>query len=837
MKSKSSHVSAYVLWTGIILAVLAVAFFLLKFLAAPSHKTDARGKNLLIISLDTTRADRIGAYGYSAAQTPHIDKLAAGGVTFEDCQSAVPVTLPAHASLFTGRYPLGHGVRDNGTFFLDNNETTLAEIFKEMPEGYQTYAVIAAFVLMSKFGLNQGFDFYDDSLKIGDLITNFDSEIIAEDVYKKFNSWFDKRNKQKAGPFFAWVHFYDPHVPYAPPEPFKSRFKDDLQGRYDGEIAYTDSYVGKIMEDLENAGVLDETLVVVVGDHGEAFGEHQEFGHSLFCYRENLQVPLIFYNPAILEKGLRIPNRVSIVDVMPTLLELYGIQPSESVQGKSLLPLLSGAGEKKERTLYIESMHGKEEFGWAPLTGIIDGNYKYISLPQPELYDLAADNREKENLFFKKNVLAKQLDKKLMRLVKTCSASPGGGKTGGSQRQLSSGDRQHLQSLGYISAFSVGAATNLDPKKGILLKNRLRQIDGKIDNDHLDQALADLETMARENPKTLLPQYYGSLNRIYKKQNQPGLVIENWKNAITAFPGNDHFKINLAFEYFQSGNLEDAAGVADDILKNNDKYTRAYILKGKINERLDNLEESLGFFEKAAALEPQNASLQAGFARLLGKTRRFKRAAEICDRLLSDDSVKHNLSVKAKIGEVLTEIRRDDSALQLLNEVAAAGKASAETWNYLGILRYRKKMFKEAEEAYLKSLEMDNASALTYNNMGALYLSMFVASKDAQLHNNAMRAFTSALKINPKLASALNGRASAYKFVNRVPEAIKDWRLALESKPGFTDVYFNLAVTYLQINDKTNALDILNRCKEKFQHRLPPPVKQRLDRLIRQAEG
>lgn len=829
MKSKFN----YVKWSGIAAAVLIAAFILFKLLSGPATKIDAGGMNLLVITLDTTRADHIGAYGHRSAQTPHIDKLAANGVMFENCQSAVPVTLPAHSSLFTGRYPLGHGVRDNGTFFLNNSETTLAEKFKELPENYQTYAVIAAFVLMSKFGLNQGFDVYDDSLKVGDLITNFDSEIIAEEVYEKFKSWFDKRNNH---PFFAWVHFYDPHVPYSPPEPFKSRFNNDLKSRYDGEITYTDWYVGKIVGDLERAGILDKTLIVIAGDHGEAFGEHLEFGHSLFCYNENLHVPLIFYNPTILKKGLRVPNRVSIVDIMPTLLELYGMKQSTAVQGTSLLPFLAGKEQEKDRTLYIESMHGKEEMGWAPLTGIIDGNYKYISLPQPELYDLAADGHEKENLFFKKNVLAKQLDKKLMKLVKTYSTASSKNNSSDSQRQLSTGDKQHLQSLGYISAFSGGADTNLDPKEGILLKNRLNEIDSKIDNGQLDQAVADLEAMARENPKTLLPQYYGSLNRIYKKRNQPEMVIQNWKNAITAFPGNDNFKINLAFEYFQSGNLEEADKVADDILKNNDKYTRAYILKGKIQERLDHLEQGLEFFEKAIALEPQNASLQAGFARLLGKTRRFKQAAEICDRLLADDSVRHHLDVKAKIGEVLTEIHRDDAAYQLLTEVTDAGKATAETWNYLGILRFRKKMFKEAEEAYLKSLEMDRTSALTFNNMGALYLTMFLANKDAQLHQKAMQAFTNALEINPRLASALNGRASAYKFTNRVGEALKDWNLALEIKPDFVDVYFNLGVTYLQLKDKAKALDILTQCKEKLYRRLPPPVKQRLDRLIQQAE-
>jgi arylsulfatase A-like enzyme/Flp pilus assembly protein TadD len=844
MKRKFKHKPPYLLWIVIIAAVLAAVLIILKLSTATGKHISAKGLNLLFITLDTTRADRIGAYGHGGAQTPNLDRLAANGVTFEHCYSVVPVTLPAHSSLFTGRYPLGHGVRDNGAFLLADQETTLAEKMKELQDGYQTFAVIAAFVLMSKFGLNQGFDRYDDSLNAGQLITNFDSEINAEQVYGKFKNWFDNFNnfdninKGENKPFFAWVHFYDPHVPYAPPEPYKSRFGEDIEGRYDGELAYTDVYVGKILDDLETAGKLEQTLVVIVGDHGEAFGEHHEFGHAIFCYQENLTVPLIFYNPAILEKGLRVAQRVSIVDIMPTILEMYGLDIPAHVQGHSFVNLLAGETEEKERTFYVESMHGKEEMGWAPLTGIIDGQYKYISLPEPELYDLSTDTKEKENLFRKKNYQAKQLDKKLMRLVKTYSTAPAGAKNeAGSQRQLSAGDKQHLQSLGYISAFSGKADTNLDPKKGILLKNRLREIDHKIDTNELDQAEADLEQMAREHSKTLLPQYFGSLNRIYKQRNQPDLVLENWKRAIAAFPKNDHFKINLAFEYFQANRPEEAEQAADDILKNNDKYTRAYILKGKIRENNDLPGEAVTFFEKAAALEPENVSLQAGLAKLLGKTGQFKQAGHICDRLLANAAIAADFDIKGKIGAVLTEIRRDEDARKLLTSVTEAGKATHETWNYLGILEFRKKKFQQAEEAYRKSLEMDASAAQTYNNLGTLYLSMFLEKKDVSFHPKAMAAFNKALELNPRLVSALNGRASAYKFANRIQDALKDWKQVLTIKPRYIDVYFNIGVTYLQINAKQEALNYLKQCKDKFYHQLPPPARQRLDRLIRQAGG
>jgi arylsulfatase A-like enzyme/Flp pilus assembly protein TadD len=822
----------YLIGAVVILAIAAVLVYLLSGPGITGSKIDAKGMNLLVITLDTTRADRIGAYGYSAARTPNLDRLAADGVMFENCYSPVPLTLPSHCSIFTGRYPVGHRVRDNGSFFLDNGETTLAEKMKELPQSYDTFAVIASFVLMAKFGLNQGFDLYDDSLNSGELITNYDSEITAAAVYAKFSRWFT-RQKEKDGHFFAWVHFYDPHTPYKPPAPFDKIFDETIQGRYNGEIAYMDSYVGRIVDDLKDAGVLEDTLILIAGDHGEAFGEHNEFGHSLFCYETNVRTPLVLYNTRLFQQGSRVSSRVSLVDIMPTLLELYGLEPPPGTHGESFAHLLAGAKQENERTFYLESMHGKEEMGWAPLTAIIDGHFKYISLPEPELYDLEKDKEEKENLFRKRNYLAKNLDKKLMKLVKNYSTPVTAGQSAaGSQRLLSGEDKKHLQSLGYISAFSGKSDTNLDPKTGILLKNRMNQIDQFIDEGHMEQAETELEKMAQENPKTLLPQYFGALNRIYKERKQTDAIITNWQNAIKTFPQNDNFRINLAFEYFQLDRLPEAEKIGLEILKKNDKYTRAYILLGKIRERGV-------FFEKASALEPQNVSLQLTYAKLLGENRDYKKAAAICDALSKDENIAADAGLKSRLGIVLTEIHKDAEAKKLLQEVKDAGEAGAETWNYLGILHFRKKEYKEARNAYLQSLEKDPRAAQTYNNMGTLYLTLFLQARarDPNLHGQALKAFDKALELNPNLASALNGRGSAYKFANRVQEALKDWKKAIAIKPSFIDVYFNIGVTYLQMNAKQEALTYLNMCKQKFYQQLPPAARQRLDRLISQAGG
>ncbi|MCP4154527.1 MAG: sulfatase-like hydrolase/transferase, partial [bacterium] len=424
---------------ALIAAISAGIFFLSK-----GKKIEATNYNLLFISLDTLRADHVGIYGSEDADTPILDSLARKGVMFKNCYTPVPLTLPAHCTMFTGKYPISLNVRGNGIYALDGKEKTLAEIMKE--SGYSTYGVISSFVLLAKFGLNQGFDVYDDSLNSHKMYNNYESEIDAPEVYQKFNQWFDKNHDSR---FFAWVHLYDPHKPYKAPPEFRKKFNNSQIGRYKAEISYTDHYVGKFIDKLKEKNVLKNTLVVIVGDHGEAFGEHEEHEHGIFCYEEVLKVPLIFYNPDLFSGGLCVENRVNLIDIMPTLLDLFKLKIPAGTQGLSFYNLLRGKKEETPRTFYFESMHGKDEMNWAPLTGIIDGKYKYISLPEPELYDLENDIKEKENLFWKRNREAKDLDKKLLQLVTEYSKA-----VVDTRRDLTDEDKKHLQTLGYVSSFS-----------------------------------------------------------------------------------------------------------------------------------------------------------------------------------------------------------------------------------------------------------------------------------------------------------------------------------------------------------------------------------------------
>jgi arylsulfatase A-like enzyme/Tfp pilus assembly protein PilF len=638
--------------------------------------------NVLVITLDTTRADRIGAYGCRTAQTPSIDRLAREGALFGNCHACVPLTLPSHCSLFTGLYPIAHNVRNNGKYFLNPDEWTLAEALRA--NGYRTHAVIAAFVLLSKFGLNQGFDFYDDTLNPYELAHNFKSEIRADQVYSKFSHWFSRNHDKK---FFAWVHFYDPHDPYAPPAEFAKRFQNDPLGRYDGEIAYMDVYVGRIISDLQASGVLDDTLLVVVGDHGEAFGEHQEHGHPIFCYRENLQVPLILRYPRRIAGGKTVAAPVDLTDIMPTVLETLGLEVPATIQGRSLLPLLKGSSGDAERVFYIESMYGREEMNWAPLTGIIFKDFKYISLPDAELYDLGKDRLEKKNLFKMKNILARDLDKKLARFVTANSRR--GGTT---ERVLSDRDREELQALGYISSFSKRSEQSVDPKLGILVDNRLKKISKLLKQGQAEQAERDLRSVFDEYPTVRMPLMVNLMYKLFMLKGDGAAALNSLRNGIDEFPDVEQFRLTLAVSLFEMKRYEDSERRCRELLALNPKYTRVVILLGEIREKQNRLAEAGDFYDQALKLEPENVSLRIKFAELLIAQKKYEQAVATYNQVLENTDPGSQPELLLKVALLNVRYGTMEQAEQQLARAVAIRSEGKFLFNYALVLARNGKM-------------------------------------------------------------------------------------------------------------------------------------------------
>jgi arylsulfatase A-like enzyme/Tfp pilus assembly protein PilF len=660
----------YLLLTAFLVVALAAAVLLWR------RGGRAAGWNLLVITLDTTRSDHLGAYGYRPAQTPNIDRLAREGIMFLNCRTSVPLTLPSHSSLFTGRYPIAHNVRNNGTYFLRASEQTLAETLSG--RGYDTRAVVASFVLMAKFGVNQGFALYDDSLETHTIVRNFKSEIPADRVYEKFSGFLGQSAGRR---FFYWLHFYDPHTPYHPPLEFARRFPNNSMGLYDGEIAFMDVWVGRVIDDLRRQGVLDRTLVVVAGDHGEGVGEHQEYGHGVFCYEEMLRVPLIIYAPGLFARPRQVGARVNLVDVMPTVLDLLEVKAPAAVQGRSFLPLIRGRSEKSERESYFESLYGQQEMNWAPLTGLIADHYKYISLPEPELYDLQADRGEKQNLLQRKNLLARQMDKELARFVAAHSQS--GGDT---RRELSDSDRAELQALGYISSFSDRSASTMDPKKGILIDNRLKQVSRMLNAQKLDEAEEALRQLLADNPGLKMPHVYNMKYRLYSLRKDYNAALNTMREAIEEFPDVEQFRQTLALALFDMGVYDKAEKRCREILERNPRSTRVLLLLGDIREKQKRPAEAAEFYERALAVEPQNVSLRLKYAELLITLRQFEKAVAEYNQLLENEEAGGQPDLLLKVALLNTRYGSMADAERLLARAVALKPEGKFFFNYALVL-------------------------------------------------------------------------------------------------------------------------------------------------------
>lgn len=345
-------------------------------------------RNVVLISLDTTRADRLSCYGYPRPSTPNIDSVAREGVLFDLALTPVPLTLPAHSSMLTGTYPPIHGARGNEGFRLAEYNVTLAETLRDA--GYETAAFVGGFPMAALFGLNQGFDTYDDQLGEASNKRHY-NERSAGEVSQPAMAWLDRHWK---APFFLFLHYYDPHTPYAPPAAYAAAYPDDL---YAGEIAYVDSAVGQVLDKLRRLGRYEDTLIVIAGDHGESLGEHGETTHGYFAYQGTMRVPLIVKPPRG-ARGRRVEEAVSLVDIVPTVLGQLGLRAPPGVQGSDLGRCLAGkSGPVRRHPLYGESLY-PTVFGCSPLHTLTEGRWKYIRAPKPELYDLARDRGETNNL-------------------------------------------------------------------------------------------------------------------------------------------------------------------------------------------------------------------------------------------------------------------------------------------------------------------------------------------------------------------------------------------------------------------------------------------------------
>jgi len=692
--------------------------------------------NLLVITLDTTRADRIGAYGYRDIDTPALDRLAAEGVLFEQAMTSAPLTLPSHCSIFTGRFPPEHGVRDNGGFFLSPSQTTLASMLKG--QGFQTGAVVGAYVLDGKWGLNQGFSTYVDEF---DLPEN--SGFGIGDVKRPGNDVVDRAlpllEKMKGSRFFAWVHFYDPHSPYLSPEPFKSRYQTRP---YAGAIAFTDAQVARLIGFLETNGLMDRTIVAVLGDHGEGLNQHGESTHGFFIYESTTRVPFIIRTPFAGTRGRRVADPVRTVDLVPTVLDLLGLPPARDISGVSLAPLLAGTTTSMNLEGYAEALYPLHHFGWSDIRAWRAGQYKVIDAPRPELFDVDKDPEETRNLYDERRSVA---DAMLARLRASKAGTTDAGAPPSSVPDVDPEARARLAALGYVGSFVATASgpksDRADPKDKIELFNlMIESREMAKDQASSERVIAMLEKVIAQDPK----------------------VIDAWFNL-----GNVHYKL---------GRFDQAITYFSKALALKPDYDLAVVNMANAYRRIGKDDAALAGYERYLSIDPKNAHVRYQLGEIYMDRGDITRAEQNFRQALDVD--KRVAAARNALGAIAFA-RGDLDAAERETRAALQLKAAVRLAHYnLALIAEARGDAARAEQEYKKELELHEKSYKAAFNLSRLY--------ERQRNTTAQIAMLrQSIAANPQFAEGHFFLAKAYLDAGtNLPEALSLARKGLELDPN-----------------------------------------------------
>jgi arylsulfatase A-like enzyme/Flp pilus assembly protein TadD len=571
--------------------------------ANPPASRNAR-PNIILITLDTTRADRMGFLGSKGGLTPNLDALARQSAVFTHAYSHVPLTTASHATILTGTYPQFNHVVDFGIPLSDKLPYT-PDILRK--SGYHTAAFVASLVLDplggTAPGFDRGFEVYDAGFRLrprgADRYKTVERR--ASEVVNHALAWLSKR---KAGPFFLWVHFYDAHDPYDPPEPFKSRYKSDP---YDGEIAYVDAQLGRFLTALRTQGLYDKSLIAVMADHGESLGEHGENTHGVFLYDSTIHVPLVVKLPGLHPSGKQVDTRVSLVDIAPTMLRQAAVAVPSEMQGQSLLSLMKASSAQsaptEDRPAYAETDYPHRAFGWSSLRALRTGKYLYVRAPQVELYNQASDPQEKNNLAANSKAVADTLGSQLEDFRK---------KTSQSLVELAKPDPEQvekLRALGYVASDTSNSKTGsadsgIDPKSKIEVSNLLHDAMLDVEDAHYQQAVPLLDRVLVEQPG--MPIAEMQLGIAHARLKNYGKALPHLEKAVKVLPdsGMGHYELGLAL--FETGDWKSAAPEFEAAVAKAPRWADAHFSLGSVYARIDRVPEAMTELDTTLKLNPDH---------------------------------------------------------------------------------------------------------------------------------------------------------------------------------------------------------------------------------------
>jgi choline-sulfatase len=642
--------------------------------ATPQHNFAARRRpNVILITMDTLRADHLACYGAASVQTPIVDSLANDGVLFERAFSQVPLTWPSHATILTGTYPFQNGVQDFTGHPLDPQFRSIAQAFQQA--GYATGAVVSSFVLDRSWGLARGFDFYDDAFSAS-AFQEKDIGLVdrrADQSVSHAIAWL-KKNQQR--PFFFWLHLYDPHSPYDPPEPFRTEYRDHL---YDGEIAFADRELGRLMAWLKANRLYDRSIIVFLSDHGESLGEHGEKEHGFFIYNSTIHIPLIVKPEAGLRLGdKRVEAPVETIAVAPTLLRMAGI--TDSIQKQFQAKTVFNNSSKESEAAYSETFYPFSSFGWNPLHSLENAKYHYIDAPEPELYDVVADPGEQKNLAAQQTAIVDVLRGKLRETltVRPFKQSQYATST------LNSNAADKLRALGYVAYQLPVSAEALakglpDPKSKLWEFNSILQATDAFHVNDFQRGESLLAKVREQDPQLyLIPFMLG----------ESALRQQRWEDAASELrrclelnPNFDQAMTGLATALIREGNHHEARRFLQDALKQNRENFRAWYQLGLADSHFDKA-MAINDFERAIAIQPHFAFVRRDLGMLHFEQKDYMRAA------------------------------------RQLAKAAELGINDAQLYNFLGISYSRTNRLAEAIESYRQALKADPNLAEAHLNLG-----------------------------------------------------------------------------------------------------------------------
>lgn len=685
----------------VVLGVLAVIWFIQ---SGRNEFGKYKGFNVVLVTIDTLRADHLACYGYHSIRTPNLDRLANSSIVFENAFAHVPMTLPSHASILTGRLPFSHGIRDNAGFTLDPKITTLAETLKSA--GYQTAAFISAFVLDSRFGLNHGFDTYGDSFVLAEGAPDH-SEVArrAEATEAEVEAWLAHANQRK---FFLWVHYYDPHDPYDPPEPYKTQYKNNL---YDGEIAYTDSVFGKLMADLQRLKLSEKTLVILTGDHGESLGEHNERTHSLFIYDATMHVPLLMHFPA--EKPARIKEAAGHVDIVPTILEALGIKPNSEIQGRSLLPVIHGR-RQKDRSIYAESFFPLLHYGWSPLRSMTTTDYRFIDAPSTELYDRKSDSKDTKNVVQQQGAVVSSLQKELHKL-----APPDSEVVHSQTPDAETAER--LKALGYTSstAKQTAASGKVDPKDRIQLLELISRAHAALDSKNYAYVVQAMNAVLTQDPNIIDAHYLLSTAFLNLGETEQG--VSEMKRIIELKPDHLQTLYNLALFYQLKGDLQ----------------------------------ESERWYLRLLQYEPSHVNANLNLAALYLQSNQQEKAKPYIARVINiyeratkeTTAPEDRIRLLEKLAEIYFKTGQKDQSEKALKEAISLNPNKKLLHFHLGVIYQERNDLQDAAAEYVKETQVNPSNYKAFFNLGVVYASM-------NRFDDAIASFQQVLRLQPQFSAA-----------------------------------------------------------------------------------